>query len=459
MKLKQVWRVHGFSQNYSWGDPVALHELCDTVPDGKPLAEIWFGTHSDGPATLDDGRSLMQILDEPAPGADRPVEGLAYLAKFIAVARPLSLQVHPSRAQAAAGWERENAQGVPLHSRERSFKDRNHKPEMLYTLTPWRALVGFSDPSEVARFFLAVGGELGRRYAAALTRGGIDAFVHDALTNPPQEALFQEFREGCERILATGSEPQVDRARVALEVDEYFPTEPGVLIAAAMNHVRAESGQAVMVPVNTVHAYLKGVGLELMASSDNVIRAGLTDKHVDVQELLACANLAPTRPAFIVPTPVRGTVPMPTPSLRTVPTPTFVPGPMPLPRPETALAGAASGAAPAQSGVESAAAEPVVWRYDPGVPDFQLDLCNTTGGKDLCNTTGGQDLCNTTGGRVDYCVERDALVIVLRGDAHIGGEQYSRGSAAYACAGARVVATGDATIAIVTESFGNAPRS
>lgn len=287
--------------HYDWGDLRALHDFCGTPTDGEPLAEIWYGTHRGGPSILEDG-SLLELAVPPRAEGAR-VDGLPYLAKLIAPAKPLSIQVHPSIEQAEAGFDRENELGIPMNSPERVFVDRNHKPEMLLALTPWRTLVGFAPEHELIRFNEAIGTPLSLKIARLIREQGLQrpivTALRDGLTPPPSQ--IEDYATRCAE-LAQGTDPLIaKRAGMVEFVHSFFPEESSLLVAALMNIVDLQPGEALFTPVGTTHSYLSGIGFEVMASSANTIRAGLTSKHIDVEGLLSTAKLYSTTPARIEP--------------------------------------------------------------------------------------------------------------------------------------------------------------
>ena len=287
--------------HYDWGDLHALHDFCGTPADGEPLAEIWYGTHRGGPSRLEDGTLLEDVVAPRGKGAH--VDGFPYLAKLIAPAKPLSIQVHPSIEEAEAGFDRENKLGIPLNSPDRVFVDRNHKPEMLLALTPWRTLVGFAPEQELIRFNEEVSTPLSLHIAKLIREQGLERPAASALRDglkPPIEHV-EEYARRCGE-LARHSDPAIAKRAGMLEfVHSFFPGQSSLLVAALMNIVDLEPGQALFTPSGTIHSYLSGVGFEVMSSSANTIRAGLTSKHVDVECLLSTANLRSSTPTLVEP--------------------------------------------------------------------------------------------------------------------------------------------------------------
>ena len=256
--------LRGVAQHYDWGSTTAIPELLGIDPDGRPWAELWFGTHHGGAATvLHEGRwsPLAEVAGD-----------LPYLAKVLAAEQPLSLQAHPSAAQAAEGFDREERRGVALDDPARIYCDRRPKPEVLIALSSFDALCGFRPVDETADL-LASAGPVSASLGDRLRGEGIARLVAQAMTLPPDPRLLAE----CLASPVYGHlAPLVKR----------YPDDPALTVALLLHHVVLEPGDAIYLPAGNLHAYLSGLGLEVMGSSDNVVRGGFTRKHVDVAELL-----------------------------------------------------------------------------------------------------------------------------------------------------------------------------
>ncbi|WP_434316726.1 mannose-6-phosphate isomerase, class I [Leifsonia sp. P73] len=284
-------RIGNTPRDYAWGSTTAIAQLLGTTPSGAPEAELWLGAHPGSPA---------RILDpEDAGGAadlahwSETAGRLPYLLKVLAAAGPLSLQAHPSSAQARAGFERENAEGLAPDSPERNYKDPFHKPEMIFALSdPFDALCGFREPAD-------------SRAALERLAGGDPAVAAFAATldGDPQQALRRatEWLLGGAPEVAAVVDAVVEAARTADGVDadtvrmlaEAFPGDPGIVLALLLNRVALRPGDALYLPAGNIHAYLRGLGVELMAASDNVLRGGLTPKRIDVPELVSVLDFRP----------------------------------------------------------------------------------------------------------------------------------------------------------------------
>ena len=271
-------------RDYAWGSATAIPSLLGTPVTGRPQAELWLGTHPGSPAQVVGDGSLAELTSLP------------FLLKVLAAARPLSLQAHPTTEQAVEGFARENALGVPLSSPERNYKDELHKPELLFALTPFRALCGFR-PVESALADLALLGGLGE-WRDRLAGGIRPTFEWLISRGPGVEVLIESL---------VAAAPLVDGPQFALigELSAAYPGDPGIAISLMLNLTTLARGEVLFLPAGNIHAYIEGVGVELMAASDNVLRGGLTPKHVDVPELLRVLDFTPGSVPQIAPS-IRG---------------------------------------------------------------------------------------------------------------------------------------------------------
>ena len=286
---------------YAWGSRTAIAELIGAPsPAPHPQAEMWMGAHPGDSSVLlgaADERSLLDaISDKPVLMLGERVEAafgprLPFLFKVLAAAEPLSLQAHPSAAQAAFGFAAEEAAGVPISAGGRNYKDGSHKPELICALTEFHALCGFRDPVMTVELLADLAVPQLDHYLSLLSgqpdRDGVRALFSSILTIPSSvmEPLLTAVQSACVRLVREGS-PFSAEYRTALELGERYPGDPGVLASLLLNRVTLAPGQALYLAAGNLHAYLSGVGVELMANSDNVLRGGLTPKHVDVPELM-----------------------------------------------------------------------------------------------------------------------------------------------------------------------------
>ncbi|MER7466764.1 mannose-6-phosphate isomerase, class I [Streptomyces sp. NPDC097981] len=281
---------------YAWGSATALAELMGIPPTGEPQAELWLGAHPAAPSHVDRGQGPLALdkLLAASPTAElgpalarRFGPRLPFLLKVLAVDTPLSVQVHPDLAQAAAGFARENALGIPLDAPHRTYRDDQHKPEMIVALTRFQALCGFRSPRRCADLLELLGVPGLRPHAAALHARPGDAALRQVFTAflTPPAGLLTAVTEAVRRASADGGPYEADLAAYAA-ITYAHPDDPGLLPALMLNHVELEPGEALFLGAGIAHAYLSGLGVEIMASSDNVLRCGLTSKHVDAAELL-----------------------------------------------------------------------------------------------------------------------------------------------------------------------------
>ncbi len=286
---------------YAWGSRTAIPELLGTEsPAPHPQAELWMGAHPGDSSQLMDPsgeRSLIEaIADKPVMMLGERVEAtfgprLPFLFKVLAAAEPLSLQAHPSAEQAARGFAQEEAAGVPIGASRRNYKDSSHKPELLCAVTEFEALCGFRDPVMSVELLANLAVPQLDHYLSLLSgqpdQDGVRALFSSILTIPSSmlSPLLSAVLTACVRLVRQGSVFSAEY-RTALELGERYPGDPGVLASLLLNRVTLRPGQALFLSAGNLHAYLAGVGVELMANSDNVLRGGLTPKHVDVPELM-----------------------------------------------------------------------------------------------------------------------------------------------------------------------------
>lgn len=285
-------RLTGAIQNYAWGSTTLLAALRNEAPTADPEAEIWYGAHPGASSLCGDGTSLLDCIEANpvdmlgAPIVDRFGPKLPFLLKILAADAPLSIQAHPSIEQAQAGFAAEEAAGIDRSDPSRSFKDDNHKPELICALTPFEALVGFRDAGETARFYDAIGFD---GYAfQALAAGGPKFVVTQLLgetsgVGDDSAALVSQLIESVHGY--SGDEWARECALIA-RLAEHYPGDPGVVVATLLNYVTLQPGQALYLGAGNMHAYIGGLAVEIMANSDNVLRGGLTPKHIDVPNLL-----------------------------------------------------------------------------------------------------------------------------------------------------------------------------
>lgn len=317
-----MFRLRSTIRDYAWGSTTLLPALQGREPSGAPEAEMWLGAHPAAPCAVvaDDGQELT--LDELiAQDPDRHLGPAArhgrlpFLMKLLAAAQPLSIQAHPTLEQARAGFAAEEAAGTAVDAPHRNYKDDNHKPEMIVALTPFSALCGFRRPDQAQRTFERIAQAVTDYADGDATEVGVAArhlavlLADDDLAGAFGTVLDPESvwsRGGTEELVAVlRRTPNLvahdDALATALEAADHFPGDPGVLVTLLLNRVDLQPGQAIHLPAGNVHAYLHGLGVEVMAASDNVLRGGLTPKHVDVPELLRVVEFSPLPVPYTTP--------------------------------------------------------------------------------------------------------------------------------------------------------------
>ncbi|MEZ3181560.1 mannose-6-phosphate isomerase, class I [Streptomyces pimonensis] len=297
-------RLDNTIRPYAWGSTTALPRLLGTEPTGEPQAEMWMGAHPGAPSRTDRG-TLVEVIDadpERELGPDAVAKfgpRLPFLLKLLAAGAPLSLQVHPDLTQAKEGYEDEERRGVPVTAPHRTYKDANHKPELICALTEFDGLCGFRDPQRAAGLLDGLGVDSLKPYVDLLHARPEEAALREVLTavltaDPDEMArTVAEAAAACDR-LGGAYAPYADIAH-------HYPGDPGVIAAMLLNHVRLQPGEALFLGAGVPHAYLEGLGVEIMANSDNVLRCGLTPKHVDVPELLRIVRFEAGDPGVLRP--------------------------------------------------------------------------------------------------------------------------------------------------------------
>ncbi|NBC99497.1 mannose-6-phosphate isomerase [Atlantibacter hermannii] len=299
-------------QNYAWGSKTALTELYGIAnSENLPMAELWMGAHPKSSSKIEgqDGslHALRDVIDADKSAllgdavATRFGE-LPFLFKVLCADQPLSIQVHPNKQASEDGFAKENAAGIPLDAAERNYKDPNHKPELVFALTPFLAMNAFREFSDIIALLQPVA-------------GAHTAIAH-FLENPNEERLSQLFAgllsmEGEKKsralavLKAALNSQQGEPWQTIRMISAFYPDDSGLFSPLLLNVVKLNPGEAMFLFAETPHAYLKGVALEVMANSDNVLRAGLTPKYIDIPELVANVKFAPRAADSLLTAPTR----------------------------------------------------------------------------------------------------------------------------------------------------------
>ena len=287
-------KMHNGVQNYAWGSKDALTKLYGIKdPQGRPMAELWMGAHPKSSSQVENIRGEMislrdQITASPDQQLGKKVSErfgeLPFLFKVLCADQPLSIQVHPSKSAAEIGYAKENAAGIPLDAAERNYKDPNHKPELVYALTPFKAMNGFRELREMVSLLQPV--------------AGAHPLIASFLTSPDVDHLRRLFA-GLLSLEGEDKSRALDVLKSVLNdqhgepwdtirsIQEFYPDDSGLFSPLLLNVITLQPGEGMFLYAETPHAYLNGVSLEVMANSDNVLRAGLTPKYIDIPELLA----------------------------------------------------------------------------------------------------------------------------------------------------------------------------
>lgn len=297
--------LNSATRTYSWGSKTLIPHLQGQAASNHPIAELWYGAHPGGPATVD-GKPLDAIIAaDPKAALGEHVAStydnkLPFLLKILSADEPLSLQAHPSKEQAEEGFARENAKGVAMDASNRSYKDDNHKPELIVALTDFYAMAGFRPLVHTRELFNALNCDELSRYAnmhiadgrltSADEADSLRALFTTWITIPAvkRRELIAALIESAKQLLTTLNQDSWMRPvlNTIIELNQLYPGDVGVLGAILLNHVQLSPGEAIYLDAGQLHAYVRGLGVEIMANSDNVLRGGLTPKHVDVPELV-----------------------------------------------------------------------------------------------------------------------------------------------------------------------------
>jgi mannose-6-phosphate isomerase len=299
-----IRQIHNSPRTYAWGSKTLIPNLLGEESSTQPVAEIWFGTHDGSPSVLTQNKEIL--LSEELSG-----HKLSFLLKLLAADEPLSIQAHPNAQQAKEGFARENQLGIALDAPERNYKDDQPKPEMIVALSDeFHALCGFRDTRESLQLLeLLSGAQLGNvefkarinSWSEALRSVGLAECYRKIMASTGQlQDLSQEFVAVANDLLQRKNDFP-ESLRTALTLNEKYPSDVGVFVSLIMNHVVLTKGQALFLPAGNIHAYMSGLAVEIMAASDNVLRGGLTPKHIDLVELERVLDFRPVDVPYVHP--------------------------------------------------------------------------------------------------------------------------------------------------------------
>ncbi|HDI3142116.1 TPA: mannose-6-phosphate isomerase, class I [Vibrio cholerae] len=285
-------------QNYAWGSKTAFQQLFELEnPTDEPQAELWMGAHPNGCSGIAINGKIVQLSDFIAQNPNlilgeytaRQFGELPYLFKILAAENALSIQVHPNKQQAERGFAQEEKLGIAPTAAYRNYKDPNHKPELVYALTEYQAMNGFRANQEILNYFIE------------LSIDEIQPLVDAFQSNPTEQGLKDFFsgllslqgeikNRALEVLITQAKQIDLPLFQLIVELEKHYPNDIGLFAPLMLNVISLQPGEAMFLDAETPHAYLHGTGLEIMANSDNVLRAGLTPKYMDIDELVACTQ-------------------------------------------------------------------------------------------------------------------------------------------------------------------------
>jgi mannose-6-phosphate isomerase len=306
-----IYKLENQVKHYDWGDIDWLPRLLGKAnPDKQPWAELWMGVHPEAPSTVDvDGERIpLSALINQAPRlylgeeVERAFGTLPFLFKILAAGKPLSIQAHPDLAQAAAGYKRENDAGISLKAPNRNYKEANHKPEIMCAITTFFAMCGFRQAADIEQRLAAFS-----HAARGALKAALDA-LGALLRNRDESAALRDFLQALlempndtRQALSAYAGEQSAAPELIAHFAQLYPNDPAIIAPLYLNLIELQPGEAVYLPAGVLHAYIHGLGVELMANSDNVLRGGLTPKYVDVAELLSILRFTAFKPQILTP--------------------------------------------------------------------------------------------------------------------------------------------------------------
>ncbi|MCF7943697.1 MAG: mannose-6-phosphate isomerase, class I [Spirochaetia bacterium] len=321
----KVRKLIPYIQHYAWGNSHSIPEILGISPDGTPWAEMWLGTHPKGPALIDDEKgkiTLQEYIDRDPVGVfgakysneSRPCSDskdlsgraeLPFLLKILAVEKPLSIQCHPDKDQAWRGCRYEEQSGIPLDAFNRSYKDANHKPEIICALTPFTALCGFRPVRQIDRLFSLLEGDFYEKnlrnylFNESLSEDmRYQSFFTSLLqlSKTDKTSFLKELAETAGKLAPVSKEFSLVK-----KILKFYPDDSSAAAPLYLNLLELAPGEALYQPAGELHAYMYGTGVELMANSDNVLRGGLTEKYIDLPELRKIVQFAGVEKEKVIP--------------------------------------------------------------------------------------------------------------------------------------------------------------
>ena len=295
-----IFKLHNQIKHYEWGSPCMIPQFLGVEnPGGKAWAEMWMGTHPAAPSQIQTGESAVSLAELAGE--------LPFLFKLLAVEKPLSLQAHPNTAQAQEGFARENSLSIALDASDRSYRDANHKPELLCAVSPFTVMAGFKQPDQIYRSLetfisSAPAAKFFSRLLPALEAGALKCFFTELYKFSKQELkdIVSFILENEAGIASDKCAVLNDQWKLMKYFAALYPEDIAVISPLYLNLFTLDPGQAIYIPTGILHSYISGFGVELMTNSDNVLRCGLTSKHTGIGELMNILKFEPFMPQIIV---------------------------------------------------------------------------------------------------------------------------------------------------------------
>ncbi len=320
--MTRFFKLENTVRHYDWGSPRMIPELLgEENPELIPWAELWMGIHPSAPSMCVDNEkhrktSLPDLIQEHPDfylgGETMKAFGtLPFLYKVLAAEKPLSIQAHPNLLQAKTGFERENKAGIDIKAPNRNYKDANHKPEIICALSPFTAMCGFRETREIEKLLTAIHCSALDAPLSALkdtsAKGGLKGFLGElfSMNAENRKMLTDTILENS--FLQHGSIVSIKYDHYKTEFDlcvlfaQLHPEDASIIAPLYLNVIQLKPTEAIFLPAGILHAYVHGLGMELMANSDNVLRGGLTSKYIDADELNAILDFNPFMPEIIKP--------------------------------------------------------------------------------------------------------------------------------------------------------------
>ncbi|MDR2632918.1 MAG: mannose-6-phosphate isomerase, class I [Treponema sp.] len=318
--MNRMFRLQNPVKHYDWGSPEWIPRLLGAAnPEGLPWAELWMGVHPEGSSITEYAGTalpLSALIAQDPVGyvgtAIRQAFGtLPFLFKLLAVEKPLSIQAHPNQEQAQRGWEWENQLGIPLKAPYRNYKDPHHKPELICALSPFKALCGFQEPEQIVRGLTAFSQSapeplyrafqsLTQTLQTGTTTQSLRAFLQELFDLPSARGrALSAYVRDCQERLSNEYPVYKEVWELMAYFAELYPGDPAVLSPLYLNQIELAPDEGLYLPAGVLHAYLSGFGVELMANSDNVLRCGLSSKHVDSEELIRILDFSVFHPHIL----------------------------------------------------------------------------------------------------------------------------------------------------------------